>query len=509
MDFKVGPNTVTSYKRLAYKPWFAIAELVDNSTQSYFNNREALDNIYATKGESFETSVIYDRENGGLLRVVDNAMGMSFEELEWAMEVGKPPVISSGRSKYGLGLKTSSCWIGNKWSVKTKKLGESKEYTVSVDVDRIARGETDLDIKSVECPLDQHYTIVEIKDHNRIFQKRTITKITDYLRSIYRSDLKSGDLRLIWRDVSLEWQDPALFVAPNGTEYKRSFDFDVDGKRVHGWVGVLKNGGRPNAGFSILKVGRVIQGWPDSWRPSSIFGNQEGGTNNLVNQRLVGEVNLDDFEVSHTKDDILWYGNQEEEVEKKLLEEANDYRNFAAIPKKNWDTEEGPSDADTQAAIDELRKELESPEIVDMVSFDPVLPEEVIREALDQVTSNVKEKGIPPTYSGKVGDLSVSLYLNDMSPNDPYVVVEATQRTEVMVLVNTQHPHWKQLGGGIEGVLNYLRHCTYDAIAESTARFMGSTVNPNTIKSIKDRFLRLHYQMSHHDQEKEVPASGQ
>lgn len=31
-----------TYKRLTYKPWTAIAEFVDNSTQSYFDHEEEL-----------------------------------------------------------------------------------------------------------------------------------------------------------------------------------------------------------------------------------------------------------------------------------------------------------------------------------------------------------------------------------------------------------------------------------------------------------------------------------
>jgi hypothetical protein len=46
------------------------------------------------------------------------------------------------------------------------------------------------------------------------------------------------------------------------------------------------------------------------------------GSNDLVNQRLVGEIHLDGFDVSHTKDSILWRDNQEEDVEEKLRNEC-------------------------------------------------------------------------------------------------------------------------------------------------------------------------------------------
>ena len=36
-------DNIRNYKRLSYEWWYAIAELVDNSTQSYFNNRDSVD----------------------------------------------------------------------------------------------------------------------------------------------------------------------------------------------------------------------------------------------------------------------------------------------------------------------------------------------------------------------------------------------------------------------------------------------------------------------------------
>jgi hypothetical protein len=39
--------------------------------------------------------------------------------------------------------------------------------------------------------------------------------------------------------------------------------------------------------------------------------------------------------------------------------------------------------------------------------------------------------------------------------------------------------------------LNYLRHCTYDAIAEWQARQKARRLDPNTIKLLKDKLLRI------------------
>src|SRR5205809_8070667 len=103
LELKIGLDVINSYKRLAYTPWHAIAEFVDNSTQSYFDNKAALDDVYAKDGKGLLVSVVYDKDEG-LLRVYDNAMGMSLDELKNALHVARPPRHTTGRSKYGRGL---------------------------------------------------------------------------------------------------------------------------------------------------------------------------------------------------------------------------------------------------------------------------------------------------------------------------------------------------------------------------------------------------------------------
>ena len=55
-------------------------------------------------------------------------------------------------------------------------------------------------------------------------------------------------------------------------EYVKEFVFKVNGKEVKGIVGILAKGSRSMAGFSILHRGRVVKGWPESWRPASVDG---------------------------------------------------------------------------------------------------------------------------------------------------------------------------------------------------------------------------------------------
>lgn len=99
-------------------------------------------------------------------------------------------------------------------------------------------------------------------------------------------------LQLFWGDELLIWaydkEFNSRFARRDGRTAREGFSFTVDEKRVHGWAGVLEKGSRKDAGFSIIQGSRVIEGWPDAYKPESLFGQQEGEANNLVSQRLVG-----------------------------------------------------------------------------------------------------------------------------------------------------------------------------------------------------------------------------
>ena len=50
-------------------------------------------------------------------------MGMDLEDLQRAVQLAAPPPDTSGRGEFGMGMKTSCCWLGDHWKIITKKLG--------------------------------------------------------------------------------------------------------------------------------------------------------------------------------------------------------------------------------------------------------------------------------------------------------------------------------------------------------------------------------------------------
>ncbi len=495
-----GHENFGNYRRLSYKWWYALAEFVDNSTQSYADNKVALDTQFKIDNEPLEVHI---STGDDFIRISDNAMGMDRNDLERALIVGRPPVNNSGRSRYGLGLKTAACWIGDEWTITTSKLGSEERLTVEVNVNDVIAGDVDRDIQSEPEEKNRHYTRIEISKHNRPLAGRTIGKIKDYLASIYRMDITSDEISLTYNSKNIEWEnykDSDFLSAKDGSIYKQDFIYDIDtdkgNKVAEGWVGVLKSGSRSKAGFSIFHRKRLIKGYPDSWRPETIFGS--GGRNDLINQRLVGEINLEDFEVSHTKDEINWYRDEEDLVEKGLEEAIKPYIEAARKARKGkLSDEHGPQQFQVDAALRSIEEELISPEFVEKLTLTESIPsEETIAQQNESIIKNIATE--EPNFEATVGNVIVKLFLDaNLSPNDPYFVNETQDKNVIMVVVNICHPHWTLLEGE-NAIVNYLRHCVYDAIAEEKAS-EKQRLNSDTVKLLKDHYLRVPFEILQSD----------
>ncbi len=75
-ELTVGPRAIEAYSRLSYTMWFALAEFVDNSTQSRLNYGNVIDEVLREEGRPLIVSIVHDRPNR-TLTIEDNSIGMS------------------------------------------------------------------------------------------------------------------------------------------------------------------------------------------------------------------------------------------------------------------------------------------------------------------------------------------------------------------------------------------------------------------------------------------------
>jgi hypothetical protein len=307
-------------RHLNYKPWFALAEFVDNSLGSYL--------AWDPDQRPIKLVVAIDMDlNGdGRITISDNARGISVADFPRAFRAAEVPPDRRGLSEFGMGMKSAASWFARQWTVRTKVASDDVERSVTFDLEQITENRiSSLAVREGPSLIGAHYTVVELIGLNHVPQTQTVTKIKSHLTSIYREFIRNGTLELRFRGEPLSYQEVESLVAPKAAEpdspslrWIKPINIDLPGnKSVRGFAGVRAVGSTSQAGFALMRRGRLILGSHDEpYRPVEIFGR----SNTYTYQRLYGELTLDGFEVSHTKDGFRW--EEEEELFHELLDAA-------------------------------------------------------------------------------------------------------------------------------------------------------------------------------------------
>ena len=365
VGIRPGVNILAVLRHLEYKPWYALAEYVDNSVQSFMASRESL----APKAR-LRVSIEIDRDAKTIV-VSDNAAGIAEAEIPRAFRPAEPPNTAGGLGQFGMGMKSASCWFSPVWEVRTKAVGESVQRRVSFDIDRIIEDRIEeLEIESTAASSEDHFTIITLRNVYQIPHGRTLGKIRDHLTDIYSCFLRDGLLDLWVAGSPLECRDAeslrsARFNAENepigdSLDWRKAIAFELaDGRVVCGEAGLLNRGDTKRAGLCLFRRNRAIVGTGDEkYRPDEIF----GGGNSYESQRVWGELHMDDFDVSHTKDGFQWGDSEDEFLEKlrsalddeplPLLKQARNYR--SGRPARN--APNSATSAAVEGVVDALTK---------------------------------------------------------------------------------------------------------------------------------------------------------
>ena len=488
VDIRPGVSILSVLSHLNYKPWFAIAEFIDNSLQSFLTYRKELDEVEGA-GAKLRVSIELDSVNGYRIIINDNAAGIHEKDYARAFQPAEVPFDQNGLSEFGMGMKSAACWFAKNWTVRTTAFGEAIERTVSFNIEAIVRGDVEkLQVKSTQADTKVHFTEVVLFNLHKPPHGRTISKIKEHLSSIYRVFLKDGSLELCFDGENLSYQEPKILYAPfyktpseRPALWRKEIKFDLGlGLSVHGFAALRETGSTSSAGFALFRRNRLIQGSADeSYRPGSIFGQ----SNSFIYQRLFGELHLTGFEVSHTKDGFRWDEQEETflEILKEdlndailpLLDQAEGYR----VRPKLEDLKTGAEKA-TERTADTIKREV--PQVLEKQLR--ILPE-----------NNPPPLTLPPTVTASRRVIDVELYDHQWQivlelSNDPNmgnwleVSDEITDSTPVInssvrrvgVRLSLAHPFMERFGGtNSSDIEPLLRVAAAIALAETAARLAG------------------------------------
>ena len=303
------PLVYSTFRYINNKVWNALAEYIDNSIQSFEDHRNELKclNVDGKLHVRIDIDFINDK-----ITILDDAYGITEQNYQRAFELANLPLDNQGLNEFGMGMKVSSIWLSNTWSVETSAYGEPIRKTMVFDLQEVVdREEMELPVLEEECDKGLHYTKITLS--NLSMNKpttRQMSYIKKHLASIYTKYLRDKTIEIILNDELLHYTELKVLEAPhyskpNGPVVEWRKDILFEGKignkiySVKGFIGVLETmSTSENNGFLLFRRGRVIgTSYDDRYRPKALCG-QEGSPQY---KRIFGELHLEGFDVSFTK----------------------------------------------------------------------------------------------------------------------------------------------------------------------------------------------------------------
>ena len=273
---------------------------------------------------------------------------------------------------------------------------------------------------------------------------------------------------------------------------EEAVDFEVDGLPVRGWIAILAKGAQREAGMHLFRRGRMIRGGTgQGWKPQEVF----GSGNSFQSQRLVGELDLDAWPVSHTKDSFDWEGTSRGRPHQELVNACDDYVKKAKEYRTTDDGRKAVSAADAAHVMERTAVELSDEElaavmtIIDEGLADDQVPDDV---ATEELLSSGDRLGDPTVIRpGSRGLPTVRIWIeDDAHPMSPYVRIAFPHEDEMLLSVNGNHPFVQEfVAGDLEALHLYLHFVLADALLERAAR-KHSDLSPADLRDLRNKFLR-------------------
>ena len=494
------------FSRLNYKAWYAIAEFVDNSTESFYTNESELKAHGIT---SVTVKIQYDFEKN-VLTIIDDAFGMELEDFSRAVLLDSKPERQGGRNEFGMGLKTAASWFGNVWSVTSTQFGSANRYHTEVNIQELKDKKVNtVKIKKETCTEKEHGTTIIIREvTKKIDASRTKGKIVQLLESMYRRDLNSGKVNIWFNDTPLHFDEYGCLQFRDKIWKKNlDFNFEFDGMnhRVRGFVGILANGGFGKAGFALFRRGRVVIGGEDqNYKPEYIFGQAQSP----IAHKLFGELDLDDFPVNQAKDGFVWDDGLEIVFLEALKNKIQEYIDIAKMTNKQRAKEEEFSQASSnkvQNSVQVFTSAISnanqgSPEDSTGAADDQGMGQQtelsLFAEYL-QDTNNAEEKivGTKRKYPIQINDVVRKNFIVEWSIGTKAYWINAEESDDgqkINITININHPFFKPYSNNEDFKIVLEKFVISFVVAEQQAKLTSDKegyIRASTIRHKMNEFL--------------------
>ena len=413
-------------RHLNYKVQYAFAEFIDNSIASYEENKDKLLELDPNYKLRVEIEI-----GDGKITVRDNAAGIPKNQYPRAFKPAEPPKNpKKGLNEFGMGMKTASIWLSNYWKVMSSSIEDKERGTVIFDVDKMIQDKTTI-IKptwSAKPNKNDHGTTIILEKLNRSIT--SLPAVKAHLAEIYRCYLRSDEIDIrIYRTEDnenspeniIKFEElPTLKASafyPNGpkekVKWEKNIDIQInDNLKISGYVKILEKGSTTKAGLYLFRRNRLIIGASEPYRPFEIFGR----SNSFPYQRIYGELHLKGYKVTHTKDDIIWgsEGDDEATLIKEVRKAIQGGGLNLIMQALNYRTKVLEDTGDLEKTVEKENKRLEDEIKTKKEDLENIVEEENKDRDKDDDDSNLPVATLSePDISKRIGSRKFTIIIND------------------------------------------------------------------------------------------------
>jgi len=492
MELSIDVNPWKAYQlmqRISYKDYYALSEFIDNSVQSYLDNKDKINEL----GQDFLTvKISIDDENNKLI-IRDDAGGISADRFVDALKLDVPKDSETSLHEFGVGMKIAALWLGNSFTIETSALNEDWKTIVKFDLNEIREKNlkklTKNEITEEKASKDEHYTIITINLNRNIHYNR-FKGIRFHITDVYRGYIEENDLSLSFQNEKCECESEKILNTPYwhdqktkkpfnydknppSLKWERDIDFEMPPpiSNVKGRVYILDKGSKQRSGLVIYRRGRAVLGaglpdpndQKDRYRPKEIFqtasqsrferiqGYLHFGPKTNVSSTKLLDWNADDGK--NLESIFIEKLKKELEGDRKKFEEAikqnneNDYQKYLPLLRhaeqfrklKHLELNEDKKNKHAEAAVEETSSDIEqnTPETSEEILKDGLVIE--ANKNLDPLESIIKEKQIKI----KLFDAAwlITIRVNDEKNQETwYQYSEDSKKNEIGVSLAMNHP---------------------------------------------------------------------
>lgn len=496
VNISPGVGIIKIFKALDYESWFAIAEYIDNSISSYLTWKDKMIEVEPQYSLRIKIDLNF---NDGVIEIRDNAGGIEHEKYEYAFRAAEIPDDTTGLNEFGMGMKTASSWLANKWTIETSAFGEDVSRTIEFNVNDVVQNNiNELEADESSAAPDTHYTLIRLEElTGNAPQQKDLKKIKKHLASIHRKFIRDFNVEILVNDELLSYEGQPILVAPrwdktDGESIEWKIDIDQSfgtNKRVTGFIALLDTMSTSvHNGFSLFRRGRVIEGSGDDlYRPKELSGSV--GSHQF--KRVFGELELEGFKVDFTKGKFI--GDKDFEQLLFLLQDYADSDDFPILRQGRNYRKPQP-----KTTLRELAKK-------GAKEYKEAVNDKVLEKSIEGVLNSVNdvEKQTPRILEkNKLEEITEDFLIHDerwvieLSLTDSPEITnwldvledndEAGGIKKIRARLSLIHPFMSSFG--TDDIQPYIRLAFALILAESTARISGGNVG--TVRKNLNKFLK-------------------